>query len=141
MDICTKLLLGLHCTQRQTTRLRQTLPRLCLFPGAENQTTYVTDHRFLILGVVISLLGILPVMPIFWSLWKRGEKVSLSHVEIAKAFDAPLLASADCNGTAAQLLDQVGSKGVRYGRNLTTIQWRRKHRCSCQPSTAEACNV
>jgi hypothetical protein len=37
------------------------------------------------------------------------------HVEIAKVFDAPLLASANCNGTAAQLLDQVGSKGVRYG--------------------------
>lgn len=65
--------------------------------------------------MIISLLGIFTSYTHILKLVGRGGRASLSHVEIAKAFDASLLASTDSNGTAAQLLDQAGSKGVRYG--------------------------
>ena len=85
------------------------------YTGAKKQTIYVTDYRFLVFGAIVSLLGIFAVMPTLWGWWEDGREVSLSPLEVAKAFDAPLLASADCNATSAQLLRQVGGKGVRYG--------------------------
>lgn len=85
------------------------------FLGAENQTIYVTDYRYLMLGAVVSLLGIIAVVPTFWGWWENGREVSMSPLEVAKAFDAPLLASADCNATSEELLDQIGSRCVRYG--------------------------
>ena len=85
------------------------------YSGVANQTIYVTDYKFLYLGAVVSLFGILAAIPTFWGWWEDGREVSMSPIEVAKAFDAPLLASADCNATARQLLNQIGSKGVRYG--------------------------
>jgi hypothetical protein len=87
------------------------------FSGAENQTMYITDNRFLTLGVAISLFGILAVAPTFkfWGWWEDGQDVSMSTLRVAKAFDAPLLSSADCNATTAQLLYQIRTKEERYG--------------------------
>jgi hypothetical protein len=110
-EIAFRTALHAAADNRTLANSTQTVP----FSGAENQTIYVTDYRFLILGVAISLLGILAVVPTFWGCWEDGREVSMSPLEVAKAFDAPLLSSADYNATAAQLIDQIGSKGVRYG--------------------------
>lgn len=39
----------------------------------------------------------------------------MSPIEIAKAFDAPLLEHVDCNGTAESMLREVGKARVMYG--------------------------
>lgn len=39
----------------------------------------------------------------------------MSPIEIAKAFDAPLLEHVDCNGTADSMLKEVGAGKVQYG--------------------------
>ena len=39
----------------------------------------------------------------------------MSPLEIAKAFDAPLLRQADPNGTGSDLVDAVGTDTVQYG--------------------------
>lgn len=39
----------------------------------------------------------------------------MSPIEIAKAFDAPLLEHVDCNGTAESMLKEVGKGKVMYG--------------------------
>lgn len=39
----------------------------------------------------------------------------MSPIEIAKAFDAPLLEHVDCNAPATTMLKQIGEGKVRYG--------------------------
>lgn len=39
----------------------------------------------------------------------------MSPIEIAKAFDAPLLEHVDCNATAENMLKEIGVGKVQYG--------------------------
>lgn len=55
------------------------------------------------------------VIPLFIGWHKLGRKVSFSPVEIAKAFDAPLLEYVDCNGEAESMLQEVGKGKIMYG--------------------------
>lgn len=43
----------------------------------------------------------------------------MSPLEIAKAFNAPLLADQNSNGTAIELVNGAGQRPVRYGRVLS----------------------
>ncbi|KAH0847223.1 hypothetical protein FOPE_00354 [Fonsecaea pedrosoi] len=80
-----------------------------------SHTVYHTDYLFLALATLSSLLGIGSVLYTFHGSWSIGRRVSMSPIETAKAFNAPLLRSADSNASADELLRQVGSTPVRYG--------------------------
>jgi hypothetical protein len=51
---------------------------------------------------------------------------SVSSLELAKGFDAPLLKDVDTNSTSTELLDQVPKWSVRYGENHGTDQAERR---------------
>jgi hypothetical protein len=69
--------------------------------------------------IVIVCLSILPT---YWGWWHLGRPVSMSFLEIAKAFDAPLMQRANPNGTADDHLRSVGDTRVRYGSHATAVE-------------------
>lgn len=60
-------------------------------------------------------LACLAVLPTYWGWWRLGRAVSLSPLEIAKAFDVPLMQALDSNATTEDFIRAVGDKRVRYG--------------------------
>ena len=86
-------------------------------PAVEStiQAVYKSNYLYLYLALGVTLLGVGFVAPIFAGWWNLGRKVSLSPVETAKAFNAPLLRAFDSNGDADALLKDVGDRTVKYG--------------------------
>ena len=60
------------------------------------------------------------VFPLFYGWWNLGRDVSMSPVEIAKAFKAPHTEGADANASVDKLLRQIGKRKARYGVVATT---------------------
>jgi hypothetical protein len=69
----------------------------------------------LAIATLVSALAILSVLLTFNGFWRLGRKVSMSPLETAKAFDAPIMKEADSSAPAKVLLNQVGGKPVKYG--------------------------
>lgn len=88
----------------------------------ENSTIPIYESHYLYLGLAILLTGLgwLTVVPTFIGWWHVGRTVSMSPIETAKAFRAPLLESADSNAEADALLKELGDRSVRYGSAATT---------------------
>ncbi|RYP66008.1 hypothetical protein DL771_007989 [Monosporascus sp. 5C6A] len=86
--------------------------------GAEQTvlvTVYATHYEYLAVALVFMCLAMAFVVPLFAGWWSLGRAFSLSPVEIARAFDAPLMRDADSNAEVAALLAEVGDRKVRYG--------------------------
>jgi hypothetical protein len=82
-------------------------------------TVYESNHLYLGLASLFTLLALLSVLPTFCGYWYLGRQVSMSPIEMVKAFNAPLLRSGDINAEVDQLVKDLGSKNVRYGAELT----------------------
>ena len=83
---------------------------------------YQSHYRYLALASGLTLLAILIVIPTFFGYWHLGRHVSMSPLEIAKAFNAPLLSHIDSNAEAEQLIHGLGEVEVRYGVVSTGIR-------------------
>lgn len=90
---------------------------LQLFQGHDERPTTVfrSHYLFLALALLFTLLAVAAVVPVFSGWWRLGRQVSLSPLEIAKAFDPSSLSSADSNAPVDVLLKQVGSTRLQYG--------------------------
>ena len=86
-----------------------------VYTGSQPETIYVSNYRYMAAAMVVSLAGVLAVIPTYRGWWRLGRKVTLSPLEVAKAFDAPLLAGVQSNLGAQRMLKDVGGKYVRYG--------------------------
>lgn len=75
---------------------------------------YESNYSYFAIATTLSILGILSVGT-FNGFWQLGRSVTLSPVETAKAFNAPILSSNDSNATVWDLLEEVGTRSVRYG--------------------------
>ncbi|KAK5164140.1 uncharacterized protein LTR77_010231 [Saxophila tyrrhenica] len=69
------------------------------------------------LGGAFAVIGLAfyAVLPNLFGWWRLAQSVSMSPLEIAKAFDAPLLRNVDSNGTASDIVRSVGKQEVQYG--------------------------
>jgi Protein of unknown function (DUF3176) len=77
---------------------------------------YTSNLRFFAAAACIMLCAIMLVAGTHHRWWLIGRPVSLSPLEIAKAFDAPLLAVPGTSNTDVKaLLDVVGEMQVKYG--------------------------
>jgi hypothetical protein len=87
------------------------------YTGKRARTVYATDFRFVAAATALNILTIIAISMTYWGWWALGRAVSLSPLEIAKAFDASLLQDTDSNATAHQLLEHLKRKDftVRYG--------------------------
>lgn len=88
------------------------------------ESVYKTQPKWLTAAFAVILLACISIVPTYWGWWHLGRPVSMSPLEIAKAFDAPLMQYADPNGSAANHLRTVGDMRVRYGYHATITEQR-----------------
>lgn len=78
-------------------------------------TVYLIKMRWFVAAASIQGSAILLTATLYWGWWQLGRHVSFSHIEIAKAFDAPLLKQVNTNAGTKNLLHDVGDVRIRYG--------------------------
>jgi hypothetical protein len=88
------------------------------------ETVYETQPKWLAGAFAVIVMACSSIVPTYWGWWRLGRPVSMSPLEIAKAFDAPLMQHADPNGSAADHLRTVGDMRVRYGSHVTVVEQR-----------------
>lgn len=98
---------GLQLIQNHTQNVQYT--------GHESRTLYNTNFVYVFCAIAVSLLGVVAIAPLYRGWWELGRAVSLNPLEIAKAFDAPILERVNWNATKQQISDQAVIKRVRYG--------------------------
>lgn len=92
------------------------------YTGHTSRTIYSTQWSFMAAGLTVSVVAVLGVLPLFHGFWELGRDVSMSPLEIAKAFDAPLLANAGSNCEAREIARQAGNKQIVYGVSTTKTE-------------------
>lgn len=85
------------------------------YTGTQTRTVFRTNWAYVSSGIVLSLAGILAILPLYHGWWELGRSVSLNPLETAKAFGAPLFEPANSNADEDQIVKEVGGKKVRYG--------------------------
>lgn len=98
------------------------------------RTVYRSNYLYLGLALLVTLSGIGFVAPMFFGWWCLGRKTSLSPVETAKAFNAPLLRGFDSNGDADALRKDVGDRKMKYGE-VAILGGQAVPRDTCLPPT------
>ncbi|KAI9709449.1 MAG: hypothetical protein M1820_003209 [Bogoriella megaspora] len=76
---------------------------------------YQSDLRYYLPAVLLTFFAIFCVLCTFRGCSTLGRTASLSPIDIARAFDAPLVRSHDGNAEIEELLDDIGSTKVQYG--------------------------
>ena len=79
------------------------------------QAIYQSHWLFLGLAVLFTILAVLIVTVTFHGYWHLGRKVTMSPIELAKAFNGPLLRNEDSNADVRILVKRCGDHLVRYG--------------------------
>lgn len=80
---------------------------------------YITDFNYVAGALVATLVTILLVLPVYWGFWHLGRKVTLGPLEIANAFNAPIIKPDNVKGQHGdfeEVLQEVGKRRVRYGQ-------------------------
>ena len=75
--------------------IEQTVPVI----RSSSMTVYHSHYGFLAGGISVIFLAAFAIIPIFLGWWHLGRPVSMSPLEIARAFEAPLLVSGSSTGT------------------------------------------
>lgn len=76
---------------------------------------YKSQYVYLAIAVAITVLASLSVFGLLLGWWKPGRNVTLSPIEVAKAFAAPSLQDAHSNADIKTLLKTTGHRRLRYG--------------------------
>ncbi|KAK5173253.1 uncharacterized protein LTR77_001934 [Saxophila tyrrhenica] len=74
-----------------------------------------TDYKWFVAAAIVELVCICLVAPTYWGWWRLGRSVSFSPLEIAKAFEAPMLAGCHWNSSGRDAARAVGDVRVQYG--------------------------
>ncbi|KUJ10178.1 uncharacterized protein LY89DRAFT_723950 [Mollisia scopiformis] len=85
------------------------------YTGQRTITVYKSDYTVMGIAILINFLGLLSVLMLYHGWWDLGRRTSLSVLETAKAFGAPLLRDSDDNATAKQILSKIGKTRIMYG--------------------------
>jgi hypothetical protein len=104
------------------TLVNRTLEQHATMTRSYTETVYQTQVGWVAGAFILIMLSCLSIVPTYWGWWNLGRPVTMSPLEIAKAFDAPLLRPTDPNGTAADHIRVVGDMRLRYGLDDTTLK-------------------
>lgn len=96
-------------------RVNRTLSQHAQALATYSETVYQSNLAWLggALAVLIVTAG--AIIPLFQGWWQLGRPYSMSPIEIARAFDAPLLRESDDNCSAGDLIKYTGKERVMYG--------------------------
>ena len=104
--------------------------------GYRTLSLYHTSPLLVALGIIVSVAGVLAILPLYYGFWELGRKVTLNPLEIARAFGSPIMEDLDGNTTAEMITVERGDMRVRYG---ALDRYGQQKQLRVQP-TAE-CNV
>ncbi|PIB03011.1 hypothetical protein CB0940_11874 [Cercospora beticola] len=76
---------------------------------------YRAQYAYLGAAVGLSLAAVIVILTMYNGFWLLGRKVSMSPIEIAKAFNADILKNEHPNAEVDELVKEVGSRAVMYG--------------------------
>jgi hypothetical protein len=81
---------------------------------------YMTNFDFMAAGIVTTLIAVLLVIPAYWRYGQLGREVTLGPIEVASAFQAPILTQGRRHrtkdtGRVDDLIKDVGGRKVMYG--------------------------
>ena len=80
------------------------------------EVVYRSDYVFLGLSLILIWSSAVAVVPLMLKWWRLGRQMSLSPIEIARAFGArELVSGSGSNSSASELMKEVGSRELRYG--------------------------
>jgi hypothetical protein len=87
------------------------------YQGSASRSIYITDFRYMLAAAILSVASVLAISLPFYGWWQLGRTVSLSPLEIAKAFDAPIMAQVGSNVDLSDTsrLGVVAGMNVQYG--------------------------
>ncbi|OCK76978.1 hypothetical protein K432DRAFT_418896 [Lepidopterella palustris CBS 459.81] len=94
-----------------TTNASQKVP----YTAHHYRNTYHTNGSVLAIATLVSLLGVLAVVPLYVGWWELGRTMTLSPVEVARAFGGNVLEGVDGNASAERVAAERGGQAVRYG--------------------------
>ncbi|KAH7346843.1 hypothetical protein BKA65DRAFT_595279 [Rhexocercosporidium sp. MPI-PUGE-AT-0058] len=79
---------------------------------------YSTNYHFMFGALASTLLCAYLVLPVYWGFWELGKKVSLNPIEIANAFQAPMLSAEKVprSGHADDVIKVTRKRQVVYGQ-------------------------
>ena len=99
---------------------------------------FYSDYHFLAAALVVMLLALLAVLLLLWGWWELGRPVSLSPLEIVRAFGPPMMQAAGSNSAVDGILEAIGPLGVRCDAEsgiILQIQERRNDEESREDAT------
>ncbi|KAF2168364.1 hypothetical protein M409DRAFT_53054 [Zasmidium cellare ATCC 36951] len=130
VDACDETTLG-HCSTPTSTRPEIGYPNMTLVnrtlsqtvPATQSQsrTVYHTRVGWLAGGFAVMCIACLALLPTYWGWWRLHGRVSMSPLDIARAFDAPLLRHTDHEPRSPAWLKSVGGLKVQYSPAGGTI--------------------
>jgi hypothetical protein len=92
------------------------------YNGTSAETIYVTNFTLIAAAALLNLLAVIAILPTYRGWWKLGRQFSLSPLEIARAFNAPLLRGTEPNATWEQISERVGDHKVQYGEVIQDVK-------------------
>jgi hypothetical protein len=82
---------------------------------SDRRAVFQTNYAYLAGALAVTILALGLASYLFKGYYALGRKMTMSPVEVAKAFSAPLLASANSNSEMQRLIAQIGMKSIKYG--------------------------
>jgi hypothetical protein len=79
------------------------------------EPVYRVNWAYLWMALAVIIFATASVMPTFYGWWELGRNVSFSPLEIAKAFNAPILMDVPSNRDIDAMLKELDGVKVRYG--------------------------
>ncbi|KAF7592218.1 hypothetical protein BBP40_000489 [Aspergillus hancockii] len=81
----------------------------------KNTSVFEVDYGYMAAGAAVMGVCLVVVAATFYKWWKIGRPITMSPIEIAKAFKAPVLEGDGMNSDLNELLPLLGDRRVRYG--------------------------
>ncbi|KAL9070886.1 MAG: hypothetical protein Q9157_005662 [Trypethelium eluteriae] len=76
---------------------------------------FQVNYYYYLAAALIEFLAAFVIFIAFHGWWRLGRDVSFSPLEIAKAFDAPLLRDVESNSSAIEIARRIGERKITYG--------------------------
>lgn len=85
-------------------------------------TVYKSQYHYFAAALIPMLVTTTSILPTFYGWWQLGRPMTLSPIEIAKAFDSKILKEAESNSTVEGTLEVLGHRKIQYGALLDDIK-------------------
>jgi hypothetical protein len=99
------------------TLVQRPVSQHCTVSGSSLVPIYTTHRGWVAGSIAIVCFTCLAILSTYWGWWRLGREVSMSPLEIARAFGAPLLETADPNATGDDLKRELGTQEIRFAVN------------------------